>query len=75
MGGGRTQPILGGRWDSVTTYNWGYNPTHNSYNEGNPYEPNEGNYKTCVGFKVQVLGFGGNLLVLCTLGSGGGLGC
>ena len=21
--------LLGGPWDLVTTYNWGYNPTHN----------------------------------------------
>ena len=21
--------LLGGQWDSVTTYNWGYNPTYN----------------------------------------------
>ena len=28
--------LLGGPWDLVTIYNWGYNPT---YTWGNSYEP------------------------------------
>ena len=30
---GVRQTLLGGSWDLVTIYNWGYNPT---YNWGNP---------------------------------------
>ena len=32
---GRTAKVIGGSWDLVTIYNWGYNPT---YNWGNPYK-------------------------------------
>ena len=41
-GSSHTYSILGGSWDLVTTYNWGYNPT---YNWGNPYKATEGGYK------------------------------